>query len=172
MGDAISWSLSCPMASNHGPFPPVQQMQSPDAASFEDKVSVRILQCGCPFQAPVQPWASSLSSWKFLSSSYFCVTARPSSSPLPLLLSLCLPEEVAPSSSQPWALPCSGSTFLGSLLCNSPGPKLLPSPLKSCQGIPQMHSGRPKNATDAPGGKGSGIEILGKSFIPDALIRN
>lgn len=168
MEHPVSRSLSCPMASYHGLFPPAQQMPGPNAASFEDKESGRILQCGCPFQGLVQPWARSFSSWEVSSSSCFCVTALPTASPLPSLLSLCLPEEVAAFSSQQVALPCSGSSFLCRLLHNSPGPKLFPNPLKSFQGIPEMYPGRHKNAQDAPGRKGARIETFGESFIPDS----
>lgn len=105
---------------------------------------------------------------KCLPSSCSCVTALPKASLLPSLLSLCLPEEAAVFSSQQVALPCSGSSFLCRLLHNSPGPKLFPNPLKSFQGIPKMYPGRHKNAQDAPGRKGSGIETFGGSFIPDS----
>lgn len=59
IGDPVSRSLSCPTASICGlfvPFLSAQQMQGPDAASFEHKVSVGILQYGYPFQPPFSTW--------------------------------------------------------------------------------------------------------------------
>ena len=55
MRDPVSQSLSYPVASDHGLFPPAQQMTGPNAASFEDKESGRILPYGCLFQGLVQP---------------------------------------------------------------------------------------------------------------------
>lgn len=104
------------MAGSHEPFPPfpsVQQMQHPDAASCEENVSIGIVQYGYRLQAPVQPKPLPLLAGKFLSSSLLHETVRLSSSPLPSPFLSSLPQEVALSPSQRLALPCSGSPFPG-----------------------------------------------------------
>lgn len=111
MGDSVSQSLSCPVAGSHEPFPPfpsVQQMQHPDAASCEENVSIGIVQYGYRLQAPVQPKPLPLLAGKFLSSSLLHETVRLGSSPLPSPFLSYLP-----SSPQRLALPCSGSPFPG-----------------------------------------------------------
>lgn len=157
------------MTGNHElfpPFPSVQQMQHPNAASREENISIGILQYGFPLQAPVQSKPVPLLAGKFLSSSHFHETIRLSSSPLLSPFSSYLPQAVALSSSQLLALPPHPH------LHTPAGPQSLRNSLESHQGIPQMHPGQHRNAKDIPGKKGSGIKPFGQSCTPDLLLQN